>query len=71
MSDIFRKSSLEKISSIDQLDKMIGVSKVSSWFCLSGVAIIIIAALIFLFNGKIGCSRVEHLEFRNEKNVLW
>lgn len=53
MNSIFRKSSLDKLSSVDQLDKMIGVSKVSSWFCLSGVAIIMIAALLFLFTGKI------------------
>lgn len=53
MNNIFRKSSLDKLSSVDQLDKMIGVSKVSSWFCLSGVAIIMIAALMFLFTGKI------------------
>ncbi len=53
MNNIFRKSSLEKLSSVDQLDKMIGVSKVSSWFCLSGVAIIMIAALMFLFTGKV------------------
>lgn len=53
MSEIYRKSSLEKISSPEQLDKMIPVSKVSSWLVLVGISLIISVSLTWVFLGSI------------------
>lgn len=53
MSDIFRKSSLEKLSSPEQLDKMIVITPPSFWIALSGAGVIILVALIWSIFGRL------------------
>ncbi len=53
MADIYRKSSLEKLSNPEQLDKMINISSPMSWLALVGVTLIIVATFIWAFKGTI------------------
>lgn len=53
MADLFRKSSLEKLSSPEQLDKMIVITPPSFWIALSGAGVIIIAALLWSIFGRL------------------
>ena len=53
MSEIFRKSSLEKISSPEQLDKMIVITPPSFWISMIGAGVIIAAALIWSVWGRL------------------
>lgn len=53
MSGIYRKSSLERISSPEQLDRMISVANVSSWLVMVGFVFIISIFAIWLFTGKV------------------
>ena len=53
MADLYRKSSIEKLSNPDQLDKAITVSSPMSWIALLGVAIIVIATIIWSFLGTL------------------
>lgn len=52
MSDIYRKSSLEKLSSPEQLDKIIKATSISSWLLLLGAGIIVISILFWTFFGE-------------------
>lgn len=53
MSDIYRKSSLEKLSSPEQLDKMIHITKTSGWIALFGMLLMILAAGYWAFFGEL------------------
>lgn len=53
MGQIFRKSLLDKLSSPEQLDKMIVITPPSFWIALSGAAIIIVSAVVWGFFGKL------------------
>lgn len=53
MKQIFRKSLLDKLSSPEQLDKMIVITPPSFWIALSGAAVIIVAAVIWGFFGEL------------------
>lgn len=53
MADIFRKTLLEKLSSPEQLDKMIVITPPSFWIALSGAAIIIVAAFTWSIFGRL------------------
>lgn len=53
MPDLFRKTSLEKLSSPEQLDKMIVITPPSLWIALSGAGLIIAAALIWAVFGRL------------------
>ena len=53
MAQLFRKSSIEKLSSPDQLDKSIIVTSSLSWISLIGVAVIIVSFIIWAFCGTI------------------
>ncbi len=53
MAELFRKSSLEKLSSPEQLDKMIVITPLSFWIALSGAGFIIITALIWSIFGSL------------------
>lgn len=53
MNSIYRKSSLEKLSSPEQLDKMIHITKASTWFVLLGMSLIIVAAAYWAFYGEL------------------
>lgn len=53
MPDLFRKTSLEKLSSPEQLDKMIVITPPSFWIALSGAGLIIAAALVWSILGRL------------------
>ncbi len=53
MNNIFRKSALERLSSPEQLDKTIVVTAPMSWLAIIGVAIIIIAFIIWAITGTL------------------
>lgn len=51
--DIYRKSLLERMSSPDQLDKMIVITSPTFWLALLGGAVIVIVALIWSIFGRL------------------
>ncbi len=53
MADLYRKSSLEKLSNPDQLDRMIKISSPLSWLALVSVLLIIAATVVWAFLGTI------------------
>lgn len=53
MAELFRKSSLEKLSSPEQLDKMIVITPPSFWMALAGAGIIIAGALAWSVFGRL------------------
>ncbi|MBQ9347148.1 MAG: biotin/lipoyl-binding protein, partial [Oscillibacter sp.] len=53
MADVYRKSLLEKLSSPDQLDKMIVIISPSFWVAAMGGAVIIAAAVIWSLVGRL------------------
>lgn len=53
MADIFRKKSLDKLSSPEQLDKMIIINSPMTWLALAGGLFIILAALIWGVLGRV------------------
>jgi NHLM bacteriocin system secretion protein len=53
MADLFRKTSLEKLSSPEQLDKMIVITPPSFWLALSGAGLIIVVALVWAVFGRL------------------
>lgn len=53
MADIYRKTSLERISNPDQLDRELKVTSPFSWIALIAVALIIISLIIWLFAGTL------------------
>lgn len=53
MSDLFRKTSLEKLSSPEQLDKMIVITPPSFWLALSGAGFMIVVAVIWSIFGAL------------------
>ena len=53
MADLYRKSSLERISSPEQLDKVLRVTSPMSWLALLGITMIIVVTVIWSFVGVI------------------
>lgn len=53
MAQVFRKSALEKLSSPEQLDKAMVVTSPASWAVLTGVALIVAAAVVWAFLGRL------------------
>ena len=53
MSDLYRKSALEKLSSPDQLDRLIVVISPSFWLAMLGAAFIILVALVWAIVGRL------------------
>jgi NHLM bacteriocin system secretion protein len=53
MSSIFRKSLLDKLSSPEQLDKMIVITPPAFWVALSGAGLIIVTALLWSVFGRL------------------
>lgn len=51
--NIYRKSMLERMSSPEQLDKMIVITSPSFWLALAGGALIVIVALIWAIAGRL------------------
>ncbi len=53
MADLYRKSALERISSPEQLDKVLKVTSPMSWLALFGLTLIIIVTVIWSIIGTI------------------
>lgn len=53
MADIFRKSSLDKLSSPEQLDKAITIISPSFWIAAIGGGLIIAVALVWSIFGRL------------------
>lgn len=53
MSKLFRQSAIDKLHSPEQLDKMIIVTKPSTWIAIAGIAFVIVIALIWSVLGSI------------------
>lgn len=53
MSELYRKTSLERIANPEQLDRAITVSSPMSWLALLGVAVIFAAVLVWAFFGSL------------------
>lgn len=53
MADIYRKSSIEKLSNPEQLDRAIIISSPMSWIALIGIFGIIVAVVIWSFKGSL------------------
>lgn len=53
MSGLFRKSSLDRLSSPDELNKTITITSPMSWLALIGVTIIILIVVIWAFTGTL------------------
>ena len=53
MKSIYRKSALDKLSSLEQLDKAMKVSTPMSWIALFGITVIIVVTLIWSIKGRL------------------
>lgn len=53
MADLYRKSSIEKLKNPEQLDKAITVSSPASWPVLCGLALIIVAVILWSVFGSL------------------
>lgn len=53
MAGLYRKSSLDKLSRLDQLDKTITISSSMSWLALIGIALVISATIAWLVFGTL------------------
>lgn len=53
MAELYRKASLERISSPDQLDTMLKISSPVSWLALIGATLIVVVTVIWAFIGRI------------------
>ena len=53
MADLYRKSSIERLSDSEQLDRMIKVSSPMSWLALVGIALVIAAVIVWAFMGTL------------------
>ena len=53
MAELYRKSSLERISSPDQLDTMMKISSPMSWLALAGATLIVVITIVWAFIGRI------------------
>lgn len=53
MAELYRKSSMERISSPDQLDTMLKISSPMSWLALAGATLIVVVTLVWAFIGRI------------------
>ena len=53
MSNLYRKSSIEKLSSPEQLDKAIRITSSFSWLVIIGVFIIVVIVSVWAFIGRL------------------
>ncbi len=53
MKNVYRKSALDKIQSVDQLDKVLKITSPMSWLALLGVTAILAAALVWSIVGTL------------------
>lgn len=69
MSKVFRKSALDKLSSPEQLDRMIVIVSPSFWLFLAGAALIIVTALLWSIFGRLPINVDTQGIFINEEGV--
>ncbi len=53
MKSVFRKSALDKINSVDQLNKALKITSPVSWLALIGITLILAATVYWAFNGSL------------------
>ena len=53
MAQLYRKSALDKLSSPEQLDRMIVITSPSLWMAVIGAALIVVVALVWSIFGKL------------------
>lgn len=53
MADLYRKSALERISSPEQLDKVLKVTSPMSWLALLGITLIVVVTVVWSIVGSI------------------
>lgn len=53
MKDFYRKSSLEKLSSPEQLDRMIVITSPLFWLAMVGALVVVASALVWAFRGEV------------------
>ena len=81
MSDVYRKSAVERLSSPEQLDKALVITSPLSWLALVGVALIFAAVVFWSIVGDlptmtkvngvfINSERVSSLNFLDEENNI-
>lgn len=51
--DIYRKAALERIASVDQLDKVLKITSPLSWLALLGITLMIVLVVIWAFTGTL------------------
>lgn len=51
--DVYRKAALERLATVDQLDKVMKITSPLSWLALLGVTMIIVSVLIWSFVGEL------------------
>lgn len=69
--EIFRKKSLEKIKSPDNLDSYIRVSNPSVWILIISVMVLLFGAGIWGIFGHIDSTVPSHVRVQNEKAVCY
>lgn len=69
MGQIFRKSLLDKLSSPEQLDKMIVITPPSFWIALSGAGIIILSAVLWGIFGSLPVNVSTQGIYVNEEGI--
>lgn len=69
MPDLFRKTSLEKLSSPEQLDRAIIITPPSFWIALAGGFIIVLGALLWAVFGRIPVSVASQGIYLNGEGI--
>lgn len=69
MADLYRKSSIEKLSNPEQLDKTIKITSPLSWLALLGVLIIIVATIVWAFTGTLASTTSFNGVVVNSQNI--
>lgn len=70
MSNLFRKSALERLASPEQLDKTIVITSPLSWLSIIGVAIIIVSFIAWSFVGTLPTTVSSHGVIVGSENVI-
>ena len=52
-SSIFRKESLDRLSSPDQLDQLVRVTSPTGWLAISGCILLIVMAIVWSIKGEL------------------
>ncbi len=71
MADLFRKQSLQKLSSAEQLDRMIPMIRPSFWLVLAGAALVLLAGVLWGIFGRLPvCADGPGIVARDGQTVL-